>query len=71
MLDHKETNKNHTTSIPPDNELQGRTHNSQHPAGEQAGGQQDISEVDQQEGNLQHGETGGTDFGSQEQSASA
>jgi hypothetical protein len=71
MSMNKETNKNHTTAIPPDDETQGRTHNSQHPDVENGGEQQDISAVDQQEGNLKHGETGGTDFGHQQQSPSA
>jgi hypothetical protein len=39
--------------------IHGRIHNSQNPALEQNGAQSDISSVDQQEGNMNHGETGG------------
>lgn len=71
MSTNKETNKNHTTAVPPNDDVLGRTHNSQHPEAEKTGAQEDISAVDQQEGNMKHGETGGADFGPQEQSPSA
>jgi hypothetical protein len=61
MANKDENNKNHTTDQQPGGET-GRTHNSQNPAIEQEGGQQDISAVDQQEGTMNHGETGGHGF---------
>ncbi|RYZ58477.1 MAG: hypothetical protein EOO14_09675 [Chitinophagaceae bacterium] len=36
----------------------GRTHNSQNPEFEEHGTGRDISEIDQQEGNMDHGESG-------------
>lgn len=38
--------------------VHGRTHNSQNPAFEEQGAGRDISEIDQQEGNMSHGESG-------------
>lgn len=40
-------------------DIRGRIHNSQNPDLEQHGVSNDISSVDQQEGNMNHGESGG------------
>ena len=53
-----ETKKNHTTPQQPETDVRGRTHNSQNSAFE-GKDPEDISAVDQQEGNMEHGETGG------------
>jgi hypothetical protein len=52
----------HTTQQPPENSnnnnVHGRIHNSQNPAFEQSGTRNDISSIDQQEGNMNNGECG-------------
>lgn len=54
--ENKNSGKQHQ---PAENVLQGRVHNSQNPEFEKAGSGNDISNIDQQEGNMQHGESGG------------
>lgn len=51
--------KNNGDKQPLENsEIQGRIHNSENPAFEQLDTHHDISRVDQQEGNMEHGEVG-------------
>ena len=57
MTNENNNHKNHTTEQQTGNEL-GRTYNSQHPGVEQTNADNDISAVDQQEGTMNHGETG-------------
>lgn len=56
-----EQNKQQTGNreqAPANDPIHGRIHNSQNPEIEEQGSSRDISEVDQQEGNMQHGESG-------------
>ncbi len=50
--------KNQTIDETPNGGAQGRTHNSQDPKDDNAADLADISAVDQQEGNMNHGEVG-------------
>jgi hypothetical protein len=67
MTNKDENNKNHTIGQQSEEKVEGRTHNSQNPAIEQADSHEDISAVDQQEGNMSHGETGGSGFAAKEE----
>lgn len=57
MASEKNTNKNHTIE-PNEGEVHGRTFNSQNPEIDKSSAIADISAVDQQQGNMNHGETG-------------
>lgn len=58
MADDKNQNTS-TQQSSGEKEPHGRTHNSQNPELEKQGSQHDISRVDQQEGNMNNGESGG------------
>ncbi len=54
--DRNETNRGNATVY--NDPHHGRTHNSQNPEFEEQGTGRDISEIDQQEGNMDNGESG-------------
>lgn len=58
MTDDKRNEANTGNNIAHNEPIHGRTHNSQNPAFEEQGAGRDISEIDQQEGNMSHGESG-------------
>jgi hypothetical protein len=55
----KQPNNTGSQSNTDNGEVHGRIHNSQNPSFEQKGTRNDISSVDQQEGNMNNGECGG------------
>lgn len=60
MTDDKKQSPTSGSQIKSDsNNVHGRIHNSQNPNFDQKGTRNDISSVDQQEGNMDHGECGG------------
>ena len=58
MAEDKKQQTNNENKTPENEPSRGRIHNSQNPEFEEQGVGRDISEVDQQEGNMNHGETG-------------
>lgn len=56
----KQTNTSQTQEKDNGGEVHGRIYNSQNPEFEQKGTRNDISSVDQQEGNMNNGECGGS-----------
>lgn len=63
------SNKNQTTQ-PTEEEIRGRTYNSQNPDVDKSAASADISSVDQQEGTMNHGETGVDSFSENEEKSS-
>ena len=59
MTDDKKQSTSGSQTTANSSDVHGRIHNSQNPAFEQNGTRNDISNVDQQEGNMDHGECGG------------
>lgn len=59
MADEKEQHTTDQQAEKRNGDVFGHIHNSQNPAFEQAGTRNDISSVDQQEGNMNNGECGG------------
>lgn len=59
-------NKNQTTQQPENDDVHGRTHNSQNPDVDKSAASADINAVDQQEGTMNHGETGVDSFSEKE-----
>lgn len=58
MAADKQQQERDKEQAPANDPIHGRTHNSQNPEMEEQSSRQDISKVDQQEGNMNHGETG-------------
>ncbi|MDQ3278153.1 MAG: hypothetical protein M3Q06_07490 [Bacteroidota bacterium] len=54
----KNQQSNETGQQQKGDDIRGRIHNSQNPEFEQESAQNDISGIDQQEGNMHHGEQG-------------
>jgi hypothetical protein len=59
QMDKEQKNGNKEAGQQQNSEVRGRTHGSQNEELEQKGGSHDISQVDQQEGNMNNGESGG------------
>jgi hypothetical protein len=59
QMDNEQKNGNKEAGQQQNSEVRGRTHGSQNEELEQKGGSHDISQVDQQEGNMNNGESGG------------
>ncbi|HEV7331626.1 MAG TPA: hypothetical protein VGN63_11350 [Flavisolibacter sp.] len=58
MAEDKKQQTNHENQAPENEAIRGRIHNSQNPEFEKQDVGRDISEVDQQEGNMNNGESG-------------
>lgn len=68
MENENNTNKNHTIE-PNEGEVHGRTYNSHNPTVDKQSASADISAVDQQEGNMEPGETGAAAFTKEQKKA--
>jgi hypothetical protein len=58
MAEDKKQQANEASRQPTEEHIHGRIYNSQNPEWEQQDVQHDISGIDQQEGNMEHGEKG-------------